>query len=97
MSFFLVDLSSLKQAIIAENKKKLHDAKSGKGNRVALQNTHKGKLQLAKWNKRSLKNPEFLKCVKNEMRKNNISLKDLTEVRWKGRGDIEDDGFIQEV
>ena len=54
---------------------------------------HEGKLKIATWSIRSLINPESLECIKNEMRRHNISLMGLTEIRLKGRGDIEDDGF----
>ena len=54
---------------------------------------HKEELKIATWNIRSLINPEFIECVKNEMRRHEISLMGVTEIRWKGRGDIESDGF----
>ena len=77
----------------SENKNKFQDTKSDEENRVFLQKMHEGELKIAIWNIRSLINPECLGCVKNEMRRHNISLMGLTEIRWKGRGDIEEDRF----
>ena len=65
----------------SENKNKFQDAKSGKENRVSLQNMHEGELKIAIWNIRSLINPESLEYVKNEIRRHNISLMGLTEMR----------------
>ena len=65
----------------SENKNKFHDAKSGKENRVSLQNMHGGELKIATWNIGSLINPESLECVNNEMRMHNISLMGPTEIR----------------
>ena len=58
-----------------------------------LPKMHDGELKIASWNIRSLISPKSLECVKNEMRRHNISLMGLTEIRWKRRGDIEDDGL----
>ena len=78
---------------ISKNKNNFHDAKSGKEHRVSLQNMHEEELTVTTWPIRSLISQESLECVKNEMRRHNISLMGLTGIRWKGRDDIEDDGF----
>ena len=75
-----------------------HGVASGRGrcsraSQIVILRNPYGVIRIATWNVRSLVSPGKLENIKREMDRNKINVLGMTEVRWKGCGEVKDENY----